>query len=117
MNQARPTNASMISRLMGVRLAAKVRKSRWAALPIRILGGSPIRVAVPPILEARISAIRNGTGLSWRLAATNRVTGATSTTIVTLSSRAELSAVTRDRMARIANGRPRPSRTDCTAIH
>ena len=38
-------------------------KSSPAALPIMMLGGSPMRVAVPPMFEARISPIRSGTGL------------------------------------------------------
>ena len=52
-------------------------------LPINILGGSPTRVAIPPILEARISAIKNGTGLTRSVEATNKVTGAIKTTMVT----------------------------------
>jgi hypothetical protein len=45
---------------MGPRWMRKSRKDRSVALPIRILGGSPMRVAVPPIFDARISAMRNG---------------------------------------------------------
>ena len=37
-----------------------------ARLAMMMLGGSPIRVAVPPMLEASTSAIRNGTGRSSR---------------------------------------------------
>ena len=33
-------------------------KSRPAAEPMRMFGGSPMRVAVPPMLEARIWLMR-----------------------------------------------------------
>ena len=35
--------------------------------PIRMFGGSPISVAVPPMLEAKISRIRYGYGLIFRV--------------------------------------------------
>jgi hypothetical protein len=38
----------------------KALKSSPASEPIMMLGGSPISVAVPPILEANTSANRNG---------------------------------------------------------
>jgi len=37
----------------GPLLIAKSVKVRLTALPIMIFGGSPIKVAVPPILEAK----------------------------------------------------------------
>ena len=48
---------------------------------------------MPPILEARTSAIRNGATGSARRSQTSRVTGAMSSTVVTLSSSAEATAV------------------------
>ncbi len=88
-----------------------VRKSMSAALPMRMLGGSPINVAAPPMLEARIWATRKGIGLTFRLAATKSVIGATNTTMVTLSNNPELKAVTKERMIKIRKGLPRPNRT------
>ena len=41
------------------RKSLNVRPDRLAMM---MLGGSPIRVAAPPMLEAITSAIRNGTG-------------------------------------------------------
>jgi len=102
---------------MGPIWTMNVVKSIPAALPIRMFGGSPMRVAVPPMLQASISAMRNGSGFSRSCSVTKRVTGTTSTTIVTLSRKAELSAVTTQRTRRIRTGRPRPSRTAWTASH
>ena len=46
--------------ITGVRWTTNSLKLILACVPIRILGGSPIRVAVPPIFEANTSANRNG---------------------------------------------------------
>jgi hypothetical protein len=48
---------------------------------------------VPPILEARTSAIKYGMGETPSRSHTNRVTGAISSTVVTLSSMADATAV------------------------
>ena len=53
------------------------------------------QVEAPPMLEARISATMNGKGLTPRRAARKRVIGPTSTTVVTLSRKAEATAVMR----------------------
>src|SRR5688572_21963129 len=71
-----------------------------------MLGGSPTRVAAPPMLEAIASAIRNGTTGTPRRSHTRNVTGATSSTVVTLSSAAEATAVTRTRITMTRNGLP-----------
>ena len=63
--------------------------------PMIRFGGSPIRVAVPPMLEARVSAMMNGTGETFICEATTKVTGMTSRTVVTLSRNAERIAVAR----------------------
>ena len=60
---------------------------------IMMFGGSPISVAVPPTLDARASAIRNGTGSTSSSSAISSVTGARSSTVVTLSRNAEATAV------------------------
>jgi hypothetical protein len=82
----------------------KVRPDRLAMM---MLGGSPISVAVPPMLEARTSAIRNGTTGTPRRSQTRNVTGAMSRTVVTLSRAADAPAVTRTRITITRNGRPR----------
>ena len=46
----------------GARWTRNAMKSSPAAEPIRMFGGSPMSVAVPPTLDARISEIRKGTG-------------------------------------------------------
>ncbi len=55
------------------------------ALPIIIFGGSPIKVAVPPILEAKTSVNKKGMGLISRVRVMESVTGTTNSTVVTLS--------------------------------
>ncbi len=70
-----------------------------------MLGGSPIRVAVPPMLLAITSARRNGTGSSASRSHSRRVTGAISSTVVTLSSMAEATAVMTTSSTIIRNGR------------
>ncbi len=64
-----------------------------ARLPMMMLGGSPIRVAAPPMLEASTSAMRNGCAAISRRSQMTSVTGATSMMIVTLSSTGEATAV------------------------
>ncbi|MPM80133.1 hypothetical protein SDC9_127179 [bioreactor metagenome] len=58
-----------------------------------MFGGSPIRVAVPPIFEAIASEIRRGTGLNFIISARERIIGLMSNTVVTLSSTPERTAV------------------------
>ena len=93
--------------MTGARLARKSLKDSPARLAMMMLGGSPIRVAVPPMLEASASAMRNGTGGRPSRSQTSRVTGAISSTVVTLSSSAEATAVIRTSSTIVANGRPR----------
>ena len=54
--------------MTGVRWMTKALKSRPTCEPIRMLGGSPISVAVPPMLEAKISANRIRIGRHVELA-------------------------------------------------
>ena len=70
-----------------------------------MLGGSPISVAAPPMLLDITSARRKGTGSSASRSHRRRVTGAISSTVVTLSSRAEATAVMMTRSTIIRNGR------------
>ncbi|CCZ30545.1 putative uncharacterized protein [Proteobacteria bacterium CAG:495] len=59
-----------------------------------MLGGSPIKVAVPPMLEAKISIKRYGYGLMPSFLVIWNVTGTISKTVVTLSRKPENTAVT-----------------------
>ena len=54
-----------------------------------MFGGSPIRVAVPPMFEAKTCAIRYGNGETRSVRAIVSVTGVSRTTVVTLSRKAE----------------------------
>ena len=58
-----------------------------------ILGGSPIKVAVPPILEATISVKRKGMGFISNFFAIEKVIGIINITVVTLSKNALTKAV------------------------
>ena len=58
-----------------------------------MFGGSPMRVAVPPMFEAKIWLIRYGNGETPRVRAIDSVTGVSRTTVVTLSSTAARTAV------------------------
>ena len=88
------TNTASATSTIGAMLTRKSLNSRPARLPMMMLGGSPIKVAAPPMLEAKTSAIKKGTGLMSSRSHTRRVTGAISSTVVTLSRNAEASAVT-----------------------
>ena len=68
-------------------------KLKPAAEPIMIFGGSPIRVAVPPIFEQMISVIKKGTGLRSSFLQAAKVMGITRITVVTLSRKALANAV------------------------
>ena len=105
-----PTNATMISTTTGARLTRNAPKSRSAADPMRMFGGSPMSVAVPPMFEAKTWLIRYGNGETLRVLAIDSVTGVRRTTVVTLSSTAASSAVRIARMSRSRNGWPRDSR-------
>ncbi len=90
--------------MTGARLTRKALKFSPADEPIRILGGSPISVAVPPMLEAKISANRNGNAGRSSSSAITSVTGATSKTVLTLLSSADSIAVVTCSSARMPAG-------------
>jgi hypothetical protein len=92
----------------GARWTRKSLQDRPPRLAITTLGGSPASMAVPPILAARASAIRNGAAGTGRRSQTRNVTRGISSTVVTLSSPAEATAVTSARITSTADGRPRP---------
>ena len=84
----------------------KSTKLNLAALPIIMLGGSPISVAVPPILEAMICVMIYGAGSTFKIFVIARVIGPTSKTVVTLSSIPEHTAVIKIKITMIGHGRP-----------
>ncbi len=51
-------NTPKMSSTTGPRFTRKSMKSRPAAEPMRMFGGSPMRVAVPPMFDARIWLMR-----------------------------------------------------------
>ena len=66
-----------------------------ARLPMMMLGGSPMSVDIPPMLEARMSEMRYGADGRSSRRQTDSVTGATSSTQVTLSRIGATAAPTR----------------------
>ena len=81
-------------------------KDKPAALPIIMFGGSPIKVAVPPIFDAKISVIKNGRGFMSNSFAIANVIGIIKITVVTLSKNAETTAVKIAKQNKITFGRP-----------
>jgi len=106
-----------ITTITGVRANTKSIKPSPVALPIIMLGGSPISVAVPPMLEATTSAIRNGITFICSSLAMAKVTGTTSKTVVTLSKRADATAVMVERESIMATGSPLATLAEATAMY
>ena len=69
MNRRSTRYTTRIASAIGVMLARKSTNPSPAAEPMRMFGGSPMSVAVPPMLDARISLMRNGTGETRRTVA------------------------------------------------
>jgi hypothetical protein len=92
---------------MGATVVRKSLKEKPARLATMMFGGSPINVDVPPMLLAITSAIRYDAAGTASRSQTRMVTGATSSTVVTLSSSADAPAVTRTRITITGYGRPR----------
>ena len=76
---------------------------------MRMFGGSPISVAVPPMFEAMISIRTSGIGSMSSASASRKVIGTISRTVVRLSRNADSSAVDSASDMTTANGRPRAS--------
>ena len=95
----------------------KSTKLSFAALPIIILGGSPIRVAVPPMLEAIIWVMMYGTGLTLRILVIANVIGPTRSTVVTLSNSPDKTAVMITNVTIMGHGRPFASFAALIAIY
>jgi len=80
-------------RVIGPSILMKSINPNPLAEPTRILGGSPISVAVPPTFAARTPASRKFLGETSRESATRNITGAKRSIVVTLSRKAEKSAI------------------------
>ena len=95
-------------RTAGPKCIKKSLNGILAALPIRIFGGSPISVVVPPMFESKITLIKKIFGLIFKLFATTKATGTIRSTVVTLSKNAENTAVINPNKIKIGNGFPFP---------
>src|SRR5680860_785532 len=71
-----------------------------------MFGGSPIRVAVPPMFDAITSMISSGIGSMSSASASRKVIGVISRIVVRLSRKAESTAVVAARLIVTANERP-----------
>ena len=76
---------------------------------MRMFGGSPISVAVPPMFEATISMTISGIGSMSSASASRNVIGTTSRIVVRLSRNADSTAVVIASASTTASGRPRES--------
>ena len=92
-------------------------KLRPACEPIMIFGGSPMSVAVPPMLEDKICVSRNGTGSNPRMPVMAMDIGPTSRTVVTLSRNALSTAVSSANSSMIFHGLPFASLADLMATY
>ena len=99
---------------MFTRKSLNVRPERLAMM---MFGGSPIKVAAPPMLEEKTSAMRNGTGLMPSRSHTSNVTGAMSRTVVTLSSSADATAVMMTSRIITRSGEPLARLADQIAVY
>ena len=71
----------------------KSMKERSVAPAMRMFGGSPMSVAVPPMLDAKTSMITSGIGSMSSASASRNVIGTMSSTVVRLSRNADRTAV------------------------
>jgi len=74
--------------------------------PIIMFGGSPMRVAVPPKLDAIACVIKKGTGLMRNSAQARRVIGLIKSTVVAFGKNEEMTAVTTTKSKSSFKGSP-----------
>src|SRR5918993_1096226 len=103
-----PRTTGSETRTIGDMCTTKSAKVRPAALPIRMFGGSPMRVDAPPMFDAMTCVSKNGIGEASRASAIRNVTGTMRMTVVTLSRKAERNAVTMASSMRMRPGRALP---------
>ena len=99
----------MLKMLTGAMLIMNSTKPMPALLAMIMFGGSPTMVAAPPMLEAKTCESRNGTGLRLRVRHSERVIGTARTTTVTLSRKADATAVSNANRQRVQKPLPRTS--------
>jgi len=87
------------------------------AEPIKMFGGSPIKVAVPPIFAERTPASKNIRGETSSASATRKIIGAKRSIVVTLSRKAEKRAIVTMKNIRRALTLPLETLTTCTATN
>lgn len=102
---------------MGVSSFIKSKNEKFAALPIIMFGGSPIKVAVPPMFDENISPIKNGIGFKFNDLQIENVIGISKITVVTLSKNALTAAVKKQSDTKILRGFPFVSLTIFTAAY
>ncbi|MNM80794.1 hypothetical protein D3C81_927720 [compost metagenome] len=86
------------------RNAAKV--SSFTALPIMMFGGSPIKVAVPPIFDARTRENIYGKVFTFNCLVMLNTTGTIRIIVVTLSKKADATAVIKAKSHSMVTGLP-----------
>ena len=115
-NASKNNTVNSIIATTGASTSIKDIKLKFPALPIIIFGGSPIRVAVPPIFEEIISVNKYGIGFISNFLAIENVIGIISITVVTLSKNALTIAVKSPRQTKILIGWPFVSFNNSFAI-
>ena len=106
------THATSVSGSAWVKKSLKLKP---AAEPMMMFGGSPTRVATPPMSDSKASAISKGITRMPRVSAMRIVTGAIRTIVVTLSRNIESTVVVVPRAISKSHGRPWETRPAATA--
>ena len=102
---------------IGLKCPRKLTKLKPLAEPISMLGGSPIIVAVPPMLADRIDNIIKGEASISRVSEMRKNTGEKSSIVVTLSRKAEHIATVAHRNRIVLGKLPPPNFTVLIAMY
>ena len=108
---------TMMTTTIGALTMMNWAKESPASEPIIMFGGSPISVAVPPMFDIMISTRRNGTGLMSSVLHSMIVIGPMSKTVVTLSRKAENTAVITANAIMMSHGLPLQAFADLMATN
>ena len=98
-----------VSDAIGARFVMNAPNDRPVCPAMRMFGGSPMSVAVPPMFDVMISMITSGTGSMSSASASTKVIGTISSTVVTLSRNADSTPVVTLSARTTASGLPRES--------
>ncbi len=102
-----PIVTTVMIRMIGARFSKKALNVKCGfAAPIMMFGGSPIKVAVPPMFANNTSASKNGNGAILSIFVIEKVIGTINKTVVTLSKKADPSAVNADNRINTLIGSP-----------